>query len=499
MAAEPCAACHPQETAAFKRSPMGRSIGEPSTQPDGRVSDTRADTVASAIHRSGPLYIRLQRSNLEAVYAASYAVGAGQVGYTDLIAVGRRLYQSPISYYAQAGRWDLTPGYETEDVLDLDKPVVGGCLFCHAGSVEAVPGTSDEFVAGSLRAISCERCHGPAAEHLARPVAGSIVNPAKLPRAARDSVCEQCHLEGAARILAAGKDWWNFRAGSKLEDVFVTYVETGAPAGRIKAVSQSEQLAASRCVIASEGKLWCGSCHNPHAASTDRKGDIRRVCLSCHQSLFDSASHRPADDCIACHMPRLKAGNVPHTAITDHSIPRMPAAKPTAAERGAGALRAWRNPDSREVERAGGLAEFELGTARKDAAAIERAYRLLGSYVRTAPTDARVIAALGAILLDAGERERGVRFLTHASVLDPKNPAIAYSLAIALDRTGDRGGAVREFRRTIALDPAFTSAYTRLADLYEREGREPLRRATIDEYLRLLPQSIVFRLLGEAP
>lgn len=477
---------------------MGRSVGKPGNQPDGTVSDVRAATVASAIHRDGGLYIRLRRSKLEALYAAPYAVGAGEVGYTDLIAVGRRLYQSPISYYAQAGRWDLTPGYEAEDVLDLDKPVVGGCLFCHAGAVEAVPGSGNEFVEGSLRAISCERCHGPAARHLARPVPGSIVNPAKLPRAARDSVCEQCHLEGAARILAAGKDWWDFRAGGKLEDVFVTYVEPGTPAGGAKAVSQSELLATSRCAIASEGKLWCGSCHNPHAAGTDRKAGIRRVCLSCHQTLFDSQAHQPADDCIGCHMPRLRAGNVPHTAITDHSIPRVPGATPAPAEGGAGALRAWRKADSAEAERAGGLAEFELGTERKDAAAIERAYRLLGSYARAAPPDARVIAALGTILLDAGERERGVRLLRQACALDPKNPGFAYSLALALDRAGDDGGAVREFRRAIGLDPSFTRAYSRLADLYRRQGREPLRRATIEEYLRVLPESIAFRLLEGA-
>jgi len=47
---------------------------------------------------------------------------------------------------------------------------------------------------GDAEAITCERCHGPSEKHLADPRAGTIVNPSKLAPAARDSICEQCHL-----------------------------------------------------------------------------------------------------------------------------------------------------------------------------------------------------------------------------------------------------------------------------------------------------------------
>jgi hypothetical protein len=36
----------------------------------------------------------------------------------------------------------------------------------------------------------------PSGAHMAKPSAANIVNPARLPVRARDSVCEQCHLGG---------------------------------------------------------------------------------------------------------------------------------------------------------------------------------------------------------------------------------------------------------------------------------------------------------------
>src|SRR5262249_32528496 len=41
---------------------------------------------------------------------------------------------------------------------------------------------------------------------------------------------------------------------------------------------------------------------------------------------------RQADDsCVACHMPRYGAADIPHTAATDHRVPRR-AGRPAAAE-----------------------------------------------------------------------------------------------------------------------------------------------------------------------
>ncbi len=52
----------------------------------------------------------------------------------------------------------------------------------------------------------------------------NIVNPAKLPKRARDSVCEQCHLEGEVRILNPGRSWRDFQPGNNLEQTAAVYV-----------------------------------------------------------------------------------------------------------------------------------------------------------------------------------------------------------------------------------------------------------------------------------
>jgi hypothetical protein len=227
-AEEPCARCHPSETAAFAQSAMGRSVSAPSVFAEGRIVHKLSGSTVTIRQRGPLLEHRLERRGVAAEYPVAYSVGAGIVGYSYMVRLGRYLFQSPVSYYTQTKSWDLTPGYETEPNLDFTHEISSGCLFCHTGSVNLVQGTSNQFGDPPFTPISCERCHGSAAVHLKNPVPGSIVNPAKLAPSRRDSVCEQCHLEGEVRILNPGRDWWDFQAGQTTENVFVTYLRTGA-------------------------------------------------------------------------------------------------------------------------------------------------------------------------------------------------------------------------------------------------------------------------------
>ena len=113
-----------------------------------------------------------------------------------------------------------------------------------------------------MQAITCERCHGDGAAHVRRPSSKNIVNPAALSGAARDSVCEQCHLEGETRILNPGKSLDDYRPGEPLEQTLVTYLFRRAEAEK-RAVWRME-TAESKCARGSNGKLWCRSCHRPH-------------------------------------------------------------------------------------------------------------------------------------------------------------------------------------------------------------------------------------------
>jgi len=477
---------------------MARSVGPPSVSEPGRIVHKLSGSTLTIEQNGAQMEHAVAQRGVTAKYPVSYSVGAGMVGYSYMVRLGKYLYQSPISYYSQTKSWDLTPGYESERRVDFTHQVSSGCLFCHTGSVNLVTGTVNQFNDPPFTAISCERCHGPSAEHLKNPVPGSIVNPAKLSGGYRDSVCEQCHLEGDARVLNPGRDWWDFQAGKATESVFVTYLKRSDP-GNLRAVSQSELLARSQCAQRSGGALWCGSCHNPHRETQHRAKEVRDVCLSCHANLFTAGlttgRHQPASECVSCHMPRLTPTNVAHSAVTDHSIPRVPHKQAAAAPGRLPELRAWREPaNAEEGRRDLGLAYFELATSTKAAPDLREAYQILAQLPpKKRLVDPAVEADLGSVLLAEDQVRLAVQLFQNALVLEPQNARYAYCLGTALERAGDSGNALKELRRSIELDPSQPDAYLALAEFYKRKGHDAESQAAIREYLRFMPQNIGLR------
>src|SRR5262249_3454658 len=127
-----------------------------------------------------------------------WVIGSGRKGYSYLTERDGYLLQTPISWYTQHQRWDLSQGV-TPSAL-AGRGVAGSCLFCHTNRLHEHPDHPDRFVPPVFEghAIGCERCHGPGALHVTGDLDHTIVNPARLPPPLRDAVCEQCHLEGEA-------------------------------------------------------------------------------------------------------------------------------------------------------------------------------------------------------------------------------------------------------------------------------------------------------------
>jgi len=470
---------------------MGRSVSTIASQPDGRIHHQTSDSTITIRHDAqGGMVQELSSHGLTAEYKVAYSVGAGKVGFSYLIALPPFLFQSPVSFYSQAGVWDVTPGYELEHMLDFTHPISEGCVFCHANKPNLKPATDNQFNQPALTAISCERCHGPAAAHLAKPVPGSIVNPAKLPQVARDSVCEQCHLEGEARILNPGRHWHDFAAGEELESVFSTYLTRVSATEGTKAVSHAEQLSLSRCARESAGRLWCGTCHNPHADVSDRAKDIKATCLGCHLQLFTVQKHQPADECVTCHMPRLRPSNVAHAAITDHLIALPGRMQSGPRQPGTAALSAWRNPIGVLADRNLALATFQLGAAAHDSRMILRAYETL-SHVR--PRDPEVLATLGSILLEQGYKDLALSLYRQAVAAEPNNARYAYVLGTAYAKQEKRTAAIEQLRRSIAIDPSSPDPYRELTKLYDEAGEPAQSRQVRLDYLKLMPQNLEFR------
>ncbi len=342
-----CVACHPSETAAYRETGMGRSISRVPAQPAGSFRHDLSDSGFAIEVRGAEMRQQVERRGLSATHPVDYVIGSGNAAAGYLVSVGNHLFQSPVSYYTESGRWDVAPGYETNPHPDFDRPVTAECLWCHAGRPLAVPFTLNRYEdkVFEQEAISCERCHGSPERHLAKPEASTIVNPSKLAPTQRDSVCEQCHLSGEARILNPGRSFGDFQPGMRLEEIFSVYLyERPADAGAFKVVSHVEQLASSQCAQLSGEELWCGTCHNPHEP-LNQASQYRSKCESCHDAVSLTGHPEPLGGCIECHMPRKQSYDSGHSAFTDHRIARRPAADVDQEE--ARTLRAWRDPDGR--------------------------------------------------------------------------------------------------------------------------------------------------------
>jgi hypothetical protein len=200
------------------------------------------------------------------------------------------------------------------------------------------------------------------------------VNPAKLVPPARDSICEQCHLFGVARVANPGKSLSDFVPGQRLEDTFTIY-HNANPTGAFKVISQVEQLALSRCARQSGGRLWCGTCHDPHDKPLEPVQYYRSRCLTCHTATFPASHPARESNCLECHMPRRSASDGGHTAFTDHRIQRRPETRPDSSENTE--IAAWREPSPELQTRNLGIAHIEVGLQRRSPTFIGQGYREL--------------------------------------------------------------------------------------------------------------------------
>ena len=439
---------------------------------------------------------RLSSRGLTAEYTIDYQIGAGILGHSYITAVSGYFFQSPVTWFRSSG-WDVSPGYGPAPAIDFDRPITETCLFCHAAGANFYSDNARRPRSTSLTSITCERCHGRSDDHVRQPTAKNIVNPRRLPRRARDSVCEQCHLEGAVRVLNPGKNWSDFRPGMNLEQTVVTYVlNQNGP--ETKAVSQVEQLAQSQCALQSEGKLWCGSCHRPHARHLDRQEEIRSVCQSCHASLSRNVHPTRELDCTGCHMPRVSS-EYAHVAVTDHRILRRPQPTNFLEEKQSSkqmSLAAWVEPPREFRQRDLLLAELTAGSQTGNKTFIESGLRRM-EFVSDAvlAQDAALLASSCETLLTPKSTQKALDLCRRSAELQPSHPDRALAFGRALLLSGNTAEAEQQFLRAIRLDPSLKRAYMELWTLYDSRHNNKAMMETADRYLNWNPRGLLFRRL----
>jgi Flp pilus assembly protein TadD len=462
-----------------------------SFSPDGRHHYRVEQTPEGVFHHE-----RLMDQDGRTIYdqgvKIDYVMGSGNQGRSYLFDRGGILFMSPIGWYSRDNRWDLSPGYTLPTHPRFERLVTEGCLECHTGRMNAVADRENRFQQPPFleESIGCERCHGPGRGHVdhqrGRNGIGDdpIVNPARLDPPRREDVCNQCHLQGEARSLRAGRYYGDFRPGQRLEEVYVILVRgtRATEDGHTQAVSQVEQMRASACFRKSDGRFGCTSCHNPHVqpAPATRDAIYRERCLNCHSDRGcslpeqDRLTRQENDSCIACHMPRLNANDVPHTSQTDHRILRVPerqSAGPDSADEmpelfdGAG----QRLPRA-AVDRGLGIWLAEQAESRADPKLAERAARMLTLVSRQMPNDAEVLNALGTAAAVEGRVEDSLTFWKQALAIDPHRELTLRSTAVQLQKLGRFEAARPQFENYLKLQPWNASMWGRYSVLLGQVG-----------------------------
>jgi predicted CXXCH cytochrome family protein len=531
-----CAACHEGHAESYRAHPMGRSLAAAARArplerygPDANPVFERIGFRFAAEQVGDRMVQRAQRLDAggrvlaEAVYDVAFSVGSGTRGRSYLVERDGSLLQTPVSWYAEKNGWDLSPGFTR--VYPPDRAVEPVCLFCHANRVEPVAGTRNRYRPPTFRgeSIGCERCHGPGALHVASRERGdvptgafddTIVNPRHLPPALREAVCQQCHLQGAKRVVRRGHDVFDYRPGLPLHEFWAVFVRKPEFQDNRTSVGQVEQMYHSRCFQASAGRMGCISCHDPHAvpAADQKTAHYRRRCLNCHEE-GSPAGDGPAaaracalapavrrqqnreDSCIACHMPRAPSSNIVHTAITDHRILRHPA--PYHSPR---ALRPGDVPIVNFLERELGLhdadSDRDLGMALVLSATNDPLARqilippgvpYLERAVRDAPDDADAWEALGWAYSVVGRLDEARSALAAVLRLVPEHEKALSLAAQVAERLGRLDDAIAFRRRAKAVNPWLWEHRSDLALLLARRQDWRAAREEAEAALPLNP------------
>jgi hypothetical protein len=505
-----CALCHPKQYQAFSKSPMGRSL-----QSTGATEFSKSVRVLhSKTGRQYRIFIDRGQRQIEESFAGqysdtravAYSIGSGQHARSYLIEKSGRLYQAPVTYFTRTGRWDMSPGYDTDHYVGFTRRVTASCLFCHTGRLNVLNKAGDVFRvpnAFAEAAIGCERCHGPGKSHINNP-GQAIVNPGKLSPELRDNICEQCHLFGAARVSQPGKSGADYRPGQRLSAFIAVYGWDTTAATEPSVTGHAQEMKQSVCWQKSPNRLWCGSCHEIHGRSS--RASIRQKCLSCHATTACSrtsehlnAAHRE-NDCLSCHMPKRPVIESAHVTFTNHRVQRRPN---SAMNQPVGGVKLrsilpGELDDPVIASRNLGFAYAEVAGSTGNQEFFAKVVELLRPLIGTNITDTVFWQTLGEAHLAIGEIADAEKAFRSAVELDPASSSAHYSLGYLLQRRNDLPAAIEAYRRAVATDPYKAEAFANLAAAYFKIGRYEQAAAALKSALALEPGNLAWRASRQA-
>lgn len=236
-------------------------------------------------------------------------VGSSKMAQTYLYWHEDRLFQHNVTHITDGDKWINSPGFVDGDAA-YARPIPQRCLDCHLTYFD-FRGSPNHFTPESMIfGITCERCHGPGAEHVAyhrehpeSDQAVAITNPGRLDREIQMEVCGQCH--GGSRDLKG--DALSFRPGDRLDDHYTPPDDEKDAKNSVHTSNQLTRLQQSQCFQQSE--MTCVDCHDPHRNERGQSQLFSKQCMACHTSESDCGFYPQegidfSSNCVDCHMPR---------------------------------------------------------------------------------------------------------------------------------------------------------------------------------------------------
>ncbi|MDP9193948.1 MAG: tetratricopeptide repeat protein [Acidobacteriota bacterium] len=358
-----------------------------------------------------------------------------------------------------------------------------------------------------------------------KEIRDAIVNPAKLDARRRMDICYGCHMLPTVALSGSrkfGRDIYSFRPGDALADYAppLDIQEADLPrADRFEINHHPYRLEQSLCFTASEGKLSCLTCHDPHRKlkPEQQAAHYRNACLTCH-----AKPHHASEDCTSCHMQKRRTQDVVHAVMTDHYIRRKPGGPELLApleERdpsidGIDFLNVHDTPTGAlgELYR---IIPLVRATSGADASAARRLEEVISTakppelepYLDLASAQLRQrryaqLEKTAALILDrapghplalewmgiartaqSGNTEEAIRSLKEALKGDEDRPETEFNLGIFLAGRGRTEEAIVHYERALAARPNLTAAWIRLGTARRECGN---LQGAIDAYRRAL-------------
>jgi len=554
-----CADCHSSIASTYSKTGMARAFDTPSSADTPLVAGAKNDFyhLPSNTHfqmlRRGNDFLQRRwqvdsdhrETNVDEL-KVDYVMGSGNHVRTYLHRTARgTLIELPLAWYpVNGGTWAMNPGFDSAHLVTR-RTVAYGCMFCHNGYPK-VPAHSEEplYPAQLPNGIDCQRCHGPGSQHVkaARsgsvPLAGTIVNPARLSPERQMEVCMQCHLQTTAESLPSslrrfGREPFSYTSSEALDDFQLYFDRAGGPrsSGRFEIVSSAYRLRQSQCFLKSAGKLVCETCHNPHNIPRGQEAITHydTVCRSCHgaaiDALISSGKHAAVSDCASCHMPKRHTDDVPLAVMTDHLIERPKASAKAAAGsepyRGevvpyypahprkddgliVAAAQVINNSNlpagipllADEVAKASPIAEayIVLGDAYRHNHQPAQAASAYEQAARKDPFSARALRSWGIALKESRDLAGAAQVLQKAVRDMPNDPENWHELGLLDSQAGRPAEAIVELRKAIQLDPDLVSAYNNLGGNLAITGQLDEAEASMREAVRIDPYSALAHL-----